>query len=240
MRDNNYEILSNNQIAEGTYLLTLRGDISEVDHPGLFINIKIDGCFLRRPMSVAGIRDGNMLIVYKVVGKGTEKLSKFTPGEYITALCPLGNGYNMEDIPEGAVITGGGAGVVPMYFLAEELVNSDKNPKVILGFNTKSDIIFQNEFESLGVELSIMTMDGSYGKKGFVTDVIEADDYVCACGPEPMLKVLAKKISKGQYDLSARMACGFGACMGCTVITKDGPKRVCKEGPVFSAQEAIW
>lgn len=240
MKDNKYIITGNKLIAEDTYLLTLKGDTSEIDRPGLFINLKIDGCYLRRPMSIAGHRADEMTVIYKVVGKGTYKLSKMIKGDSIMALCPLGNGYDMEKMPDDVVLVGGGVGAVPIYFLAEELVKIGKHPRVVIGFNTGSEVLFDKEFETLGIKYSITTVDGSKGIKGFVTEAIIPCEYICACGPEPMLKAVYPKAPKGQYDLSARMACGFGACMGCTMVTKSGTKRVCKEGPIFFAEEIIW
>lgn len=240
MRDNEYVITENKCIAENIFLMKLKGDTSEIDNPGLFINLKVTGCYLRRPMSIAGYTHEEITIVYKVVGKGTEILSGMKPGEKIDALCPLGNGYDLEEIPDDALLIGGGAGAVPIYFLAKELIRKGKSPTVIAGFNSEKDIIFKEEFRALDTEVKFVTVDGSVGIKGFVTEGMNGGEYVCACGPEPMLKAVAERAERGQYDLSARMACGFGACMGCTIITKNGPKRVCKEGPVFFSEEIIW
>lgn len=255
MKDNRYKVLKNEIIAPGTHYMTIGGDTSEIKGPGQFINIKLEGLYLRRPMSICSYGDGEMTMIYKVVGKGTEAMSHMDEGDEFDALVPLGNGFDLDLIPDGALLIGGGAGAMPIYTLAQLLRDAGKNPHVIIGFNRKEEIFFAEEFEELGVELTIATMDGSVGVKGTVVDAMQqiagdnaggsqdgnnAGPYVCVCGPDPMMKAVAEHSSGGQFDLGGRMACGFGACMGCTVVTNNGPKRVCKDGPIFRQEEIIW
>ena len=248
MKDNRYTVIKNEMIAPGTYYMTIGGDTSEIKGPGQFINIKLDGLYLRRPMSICSYGDGEMTMIYKVVGKGTDAMSRMTAGDEFDALVPLGNGFDLDLIPEGALLIGGGAGAMPIYTLAQLLRDAGKSPHIIIGFNRKEEIFFAEEFDELGVKLTIATMDGSVGVKGTVVDaMIQIADapadkglYVCVCGPHPMMKAVAEHSTDGQFDLGGRMACGFGACMGCTVITNSGPKRVCKDGPIFRQQEIIW
>ena len=256
MNDNKYKVVRNEMIAPGTYLMTISGDTSEIKGPGQFINIKLDGLYLRRPMSICSYGDDEMTMIYKIVGKGTKAMSRMQPGEEFDALSPLGNGFMIDEIPECAFLIGGGAGAMPIYTLAQILRDAGKRPHVIIGFNKEKEIFFADEFKELGVDLTIATMDGSSGVKGTVVDALlevsgavmdknglkteNRQIYACVCGPEPMMKAVAEHSDAGQYDLGARMACGFGACMGCTVITKNGPKRVCKDGPIFRQEEIIW
>ena len=246
MNDNRYKVIKNETIAPGTYLMTIGGDTSEIKGPGQFINIKIDGLYLRRPMSICSYSADEMTMIYKVVGKGTDAMSKMKAGDEFDALSPLGNGFMTDEIPKGAFLIGGGAGAMPIYTLARILRDEDKKPHVIIGFNRAEEIFFAEEFKELGVDLTIATMDGSTGVKGTVVDALlkikraDAKTYACVCGPDPMMKAVAEHSDGGQFDLGARMACGFGACMGCTVITANGPKRVCKDGPIFRQEEIIW
>ena len=201
-------------------------------------------------MSICSYGEGELTMIYKVVGKGTDAMSRMQTGDEFDALSPLGNGFDTEKIPDGALLIGGGAGAMPIYTLAMILRDEGKKPHVIIGFNKEEEIFFAEEFRGLGVDLTIATMDGSVGVKGTVVDAmlkITASDaaqqgrpYVCVCGPDPMMRAVAEHSGDGQFDLGARMACGFGACMGCTVITKSGPKRVCKDGPIFDQEEIIW
>ncbi len=275
MKDVYFSIKENIEACPGTYQMVLMGDTSEITAPGQFINIKLDGLFLRRPMSICDYDEGSLTIVYRVVGEGTEMMSKMTEGDGFYALVGLGNGFDLEAIPKGAVMVGGGAGAMPMYALLKELIerdnhekdetqnpsttntsdttvvdiNANTNPgayKLIIGFNSESDIFFMKEFEALGIEVIPATLDGSMGVKGTVVDAMkmlgqgEKLPYVCACGPDPMIEAVHKWAEDGQYDLSARMGCGFGACVGCTIETNSGPKRVCKEGPIFKQEDIIW
>lgn len=210
--------------------------------PGQFINLKIDGFFLRRPVSVCDSVPGEVTIIYAVVGKGTEALSEMKAGEQITALCGLGNGYDLSDAGDAPLLLGGGAGVPPMYLLAKQLRAEGKKVTVILGFNTASEVYYDEEFYKLGCRVILATADGSLGAKGFVTDVMPDEySYVYTCGPEPMLKAVYKKaVTSGQYSFEERMGCGFGACMGCSCKTITGYKRICKDGPVLRKEEILW
>lgn len=240
MRNNIYTILSNKELAPGMWEMNLEGDTSEISAPGQFINIKLEGCYLRRPISVCDWDGQRLTIIYKVVGKGTKIMAEYQPGKGLEILCPLGNGYDLSAISKIPVLAGGGAGVPPMYGLAKALIAQGKQPKVVLGFNTKAEVFYEAEFKALGTEVTVMTADGSYGRKGFVTDGFESADYGCACGPQPMLKAVAGKVKDGQFSFEARMGCGFGGCMGCSCETKYGYKRICKEGPVLRKEEILW
>ena len=222
--------------------MVLKGDTSGVK-AGQFVNIKIDGLFLRRPISVCEI-DGDLLtIIYKIVGRGTEEMSKMEKGTVLDLLTNLGNGYDLSLSGETPLLIGGGVGVPPMFELAKELIASGKKVTVILGFNTKAEIFYEKEFENLGAKVIVTTVDGSYGVKGFVTDAMKDLEYsfFYTCGPEPMLKAVHKSsITDGELSFEERMGCGFGACMGCSCKTLTGYKRICKEGPVLKKGEILW
>ena len=240
-----YEILENKKIAQDVYKMVLQGDTSYIKFPGQFINIEIKELYLRRPISVCDVSEDSITIIYKVVGSGTEKMSQMNRGEKLDILTGLGNGYNIKKCEgDKPLLIGGGVGTPPMYLLCKELLKAGKQPIVVLGFNTKSDVFYEDEFKKLGVETHISTVDGSYGEKGFVTDAIKGINeysYYYACGPIPMLKAVYDKVeTDGEFSFEARMGCGFGACMGCTMETKNGYKRVCKEGPVFKKEELRW
>ena len=224
--------------------MTLLGDISEIKAPGQFVNIKIDALYLRRPISVCSAYDGMLKIIYKVVGSGTEKMSRMKEGEKLDILSGLGNGYDVSKSGDRPLLIGGGVGVPPLYGLAENLIKNGKKTTVILGFNTKSEIFYENEFAKLGCDVYLTTVDGSAGIKGFVTDALSKDieySHYYACGPEAMLKAVHKNCqSEGQLSFERRMGCGFGACMGCSCKTITGNKRICKEGPVLSSKEVLW
>ncbi len=236
-------VKDNKILTESVYEMKLSGDISAVKNPGQFVNISIDGCYLRRPVSVCDVDGDTLTLIYKVVGKGTERLSKYAAGEKIDTLVGLGNGYDLSLSGEKPLLIGGGVGVPPMYLLAKKLVEKGVKPTVILGFNTKSEIFYENEFKTLGATVYVTTADGSYGKKGFVTDIMKDLDYTYfyTCGPMPMFKAI-EKIAKGsgEFSFEERMGCGFGACMGCSCKTKYGNKRICKDGPVLKREEIIW
>lgn len=240
MKQNVYTILSNICIARDTYEMILEGDASQISAPGQFLNIKVEGLFLRRPISICDWDEEQITIIYKTVGQGTKQMSLLKPGRELDILCPLGNGYDLNKIKETPVLAGGGAGVPPMYGLAKALLRQDMKPRVLLGFNTKEEVFYEKEFQSLGADVIVTTADGTYGKKGFVTDAFEHADYGCACGPEPMLRAVSEKVKDGQFSFEARMACGFGGCMGCSCRTKYGTKRICKEGPVLEKEEILW
>ena len=225
--------------------MELKGDTSAIVRPGQFVNIKLDGLFLRRPISVCDVQGDTLTIIYKVVGKGTELMQKMHGGE-LDVLSGLGNGYDLSKSGDRPLLIGGGVGVPPLYMLAKQLIGEGKNVTnvtVVLGFNTKSEIFYEKEFKALGADVIVATADGSYGIRGFVTDAIGNLDYsyFYTCGPEPMLKaVYAAAKTSGQFSFEERMGCGFGACMGCSCKTIYGNKRICKEGPVLYKEEILW
>ena len=236
-----YKILSNERIAKDVYRMILEGDTQYITAPGQFINLKLDGRFLRRPISVCDYDENTITIIYKVVGEGTNQLSEMKTGEMIDCLTGLGNGYDISK-SEYPLVIGGGVGVPPMYNLTKCLIENGQKPTVILGFNTKNEIFYEEEFKALGVRVIVATADGSYGIKGFVTDAMPEDyDYFYTCGPLPMFKAIdAAAKTSGQFSFEERMGCGFGACMGCSCKTKYGNKRICKDGPVLEREEIIW
>jgi len=240
MKQTTFTITENTPIAPAVYRMALSGDTSAITAPGQFVNLALDGLFLRRPISVCDWDDRGLVIIYKVVGRGTEQLSKMLPGQRLDALSGLGNGYDIAACPDNPVLVGGGVGVPPLYGLAKRLLAAGKKPTVALGFNTADEIFYDMQFAALGVPVSVATVDGTAGVKGFVTDLIPDGTYACACGPEPMLKAVYRKAAAGQFSFEARMGCGFGACMGCTCKTATGHKRICKEGPVFGYDEILW
>ena len=242
MKQSFFEIIENTPLTSNVYRMKLRGDTSDITAAGQFVNIKLDGLYLRRPISVCDL-DGDVLtIIYKVVGKGTEAMSKLNDGK-LDVLTGLGNGYDLSLSGERPLLLGGGVGVPPMYLLAKRLIAEGKKVSVILGFNTKDEVFYKDEFESLGAEVTVTTVDGSLGVKGFVTDAAKDIDYsyFYTCGPEPMLKAIYKSLeTSGQFSFEERMGCGFGACMGCSCKTITGYKRICKDGPVLTKEEILW
>ena len=220
--------------------MELTGDLSGIK-AGQFVNVKLDGLYLRRPISVCDLTDSVLTIIYKIVGKGTEVMSQMTSGE-LDVLTGLGNGYDLSLAGDSVLVIGGGVGVPPMFLLAKKLIAMGKKVKAILGFNTKSEIFYEDEFKALGADVVVTTVDGSYGVKGFVTDAMgDSYDYFYCCGPEPMLKAVYKTSkTSGQLSFEERMGCGFGACMGCSCKTIYGNKRICKEGPVLKKEEILW
>ena len=237
-----YQIIENAQVAPKVYLLDLAGDTSMVKRPGQFCQVQIPGFYLRRPISICDWDENGMTLIYKTVGEGTEALSRLETGSILDALNGLGNGYDVNACGNAPLVIGGGAGIPPLYGLTKALLRAGKAPKVVLGFNTFEEVFLLDEFEDLEVPVTVATVDGSFGTKGFVTDALpKAYDSFFACGPEPMLKAVYQKCNApGQLSLEQRMACGFGACMGCTIQTNSGPKRVCKDGPVFRKEELPW
>jgi len=239
-----YEILKNEMLTKDVYKMILKGDTRYIKAPGQFINIKIDGCYLRRPISVSDWDENTITIIYKIFGKGTEIMSKMNVGEKLDILTGLGNGFNTNLSGQRPLLIAGGVGVPPMYRLCKELIQEGKSPIVVLGFNTKGEMFYENEFKNLGAKVYVSTVDGSFGIKGFVTDALkDLKDYTYyyACGPMPMLKAVYENLTvNGQLSFEERMGCGLGACMGCSIQTKEGTKRVCKEGPVFRKEELIW
>lgn len=243
MKQSLFEILSNENIAKDIYKMVLKGDTSAITAPGQFINIKIDGFFLRRPISVCDYNSENVTVIYKVVGNGTEVMANMKIGEKLDILSGLGNGFDTSKSGKTPVLIGGGVGVPPMYNLCKALINERKNVKVILGFNSADDVFYESEFKALGADVYVTTADGSYGTKGFVTDVLKDIDYsyFYTCGPIPMFKAI-ENIAKtsGQYSFEERMGCGFGACMGCSCKTKYKNIRICKDGPVLEREVIVW
>lgn len=238
-----YKVLSNEKLAKNTYKMVLEGDTSAVTASGQFINIKLAGKYLRRPISICDVSDNTITIIYKVVGEGTEQMCELPLGTLLDVLVGLGNGYNLKPSGEKPVLIGGGVGVPPMYLLCRKLIEEGKEVSVILGFNSKEEVFYEDEFKELGAKVFVTTVDGNYGQKGFVTDVLKDLDYTYfyTCGPEPMFKAIEKTATtSGQYSFEERMGCGFGACMGCSCKTKYGNKRICKDGPVLVREEIIW
>lgn len=243
MKDVKLKLIENKKIAENTYEATLIGDISDIKAPGQFVNIKLDGFYLRRPISVCNVDGDRLTIIYKAVGKGTEKMAAAEAGEEWLTLVGLGNGYDLEKCGDTPLLIGGGAGVPPMYLLCKKLIDAGKKPTVILGFNSEKEVFYKEKFTNLGAEVIVTTVDGTEGLKGFVTDAMDGVEYsyFYTCGPEPMLKaVYNKSKTSGQFSFEERMGCGFGACMGCSCETKYGNKRICRDGPVLVKEEIIW
>lgn len=242
MKQSYFEILSNAPLTENVFKMVLKGNVSQITAPGQFVNIKLEGLYLRRPISVCDVDGDTLTIIYKVVGKGTKQMSQMQEGR-LDVLTGLGNGYDLTVAGEKPVLLGGGVGVPPMYLLAKKLIAQGKQVKVVLGFNTKNEVFYEEEFKALGAEVTVTTVDGSYGLKGFVTDALQNMEYsyFYTCGPEPMLKAVYKaSTTSGQMSFEKRMGCGFGACMGCSCKTITGYKRICKEGPVMRKEEILW
>jgi len=239
-----YKIKSNKKIAKNVYEMVLEGDTTYIVRPGQFINIELDGCYLRRPISVCDYDDKTITIIYKVVGNGTEKMATFEEGTILDILTGLGNGFEVKRSGEKPLLIGGGVGTPPMYNLCKKLVEQGKNPVVVLGFGNIDDVFYEEKFKEMGAEVYISTVDGSYGTKGFVTDIVkDLKDYTYyyTCGPKNMLKaVYDTATTDGELSFEEKMGCGFGACMGCTCETTKGNKRICKEGPVLKKEEIIW
>ena len=243
MRQSIFEIKSNTALTKTVYKMELKGDVSDITSSGQFVNIKLDGFYLRRPISVNDCENGILTIIYKVVGKGTEQMAKMQAGEKLDVLTGLGNGYDLSLSGDKPVLLGGGVGVPPLYMLCKKLIAEGKKVSVILGFNTKDEVFCEEDFKKLGAEVYVTTADGSYGIKGFVTDALKDIDYsyFYTCGPEPMLKAVFKSTNtSGQFSFEERMGCGFGACMGCSCKTITGYKRICKDGPVLKKEEILW
>ena len=244
MKQRLFEIVSNRRLAPNVFEMVLRGDCGAVAAPGQFVNLRLDGFYLRRPISVCNVDGDALTLIYKVVGRGTEAMSRMQPGEKLDALVGLGNGYSLDECGDRPMLIGGGAGVPPMYLLARRLLARGADVTVVLGFNAREEIFYEEEFRALGAKVVVATADGSYGVRGFVTDAMKqlpAPSAVCACGPEPMLKAVYNAADvPGQFSFESRMGCGFGACMGCTCKTKYGAKRICKDGPVLRREEIVW
>lgn len=245
MKQSIFEIIENTHLTDTVMRMVLRGDISDITAPGQFINIQLQGLYLRRPISVCDVSkaDNTVTIIYKVVGRGTEQMENMQAGEKLDIITGLGNGYDISVAGDTPLLVGGGVGVPPMYMLAKELIAAGKQVTVVLGFNTASEVFYEDEFAALGAKVYVTTVDGSKGIKGFVTDALKDVDYTYfyTCGPEPMLKALYNATTtSGQFSFEERMGCGFGACMGCSCKTLYGNKRICKDGPVLVKEEIIW
>jgi dihydroorotate dehydrogenase electron transfer subunit len=243
-----FKVLEQRALTDNVHFLRMQGDTRTITKPGQFVQIQLPGFYLRRPISVCdwqSAENGTLDLIYKVVGQGTEAMTTLTAGTELDLLVGLGNGFDISGDDKKPLIIGGGVGIPPLYGLCKALVAANKNPSVVLGFNTQSEVFWKDEFEALGVCVTVTTVDGSMGVKGFVTAVMEGEfDYVYTCGPEPMFKAVYKALDEkglsGQFSFEERMACGFGVCMGCSCQTKYGNKRICKEGPVLFKEEIIW
>ena len=242
MKQSIFEIIENIPLTASVYKMTLAGDTSAITAPGQFVNIKLQGRFLRRPISVNDVIGDKLYIIYKVVGHGTDDMSRMQAGDKLDILTGLGNGYDLSTSGDHPVLLGGGVGVPPLYMLAKQLLAQGKRVSVVLGFNKADEVFYADEFAALGADVTVTTADGSMGVKGFVTDALpEGYTHVYTCGPEPMLRaVYNKTTTSGQYSFEERMGCGFGACMGCSCKTITGNKRICKEGPVMRKEEILW
>ena len=243
MKQGLFTVVENIALTNTVYRMRLAGDTSAVTASGQFVNLLLEGKYLRRPISVCDCEDGILTLVYKVVGKGTEQMSQMKNGTVVDILTGLGNGYDLSDAGEHPLLVGGGVGVPPLYMLAKQLRARGLRVSVILGFNTASEVFYKEAFEALGCDVRVTTVDGSMGIKGFVTNALDGIDYTYfyTCGPEPMLKALWNaSVTSGQMSFEERMGCGFGACMGCSCKTLTGYKRICKEGPVMRKEEILW
>ena len=242
MKDCVLTVAANEALTKDVYRMVLRGDVSDFTAPGQFLNLRLAGSFLRRPISVCDLGEESVTIIYKVVGQGTARMAAMAPGEAISALTGLGNGYDLAPAGERPLLIGGGVGVPPMYLLAKRLRAQGREVQAVLGFNRASEIFCEAEFRALGCAVTVATADGSYGVRGFVTDALPEDySYYFCCGPEPMLKAVYRTAKgSGQLSFEKRMGCGFGACMGCSCKTITGYKRICKEGPVLRKEEIAW
>ena len=242
MKQGFFTILENVPLTSSVYRMKLKGDTSGFTRAGQFLNIQLDGLYLRRPISLCELNGDVITIIYKVVGKGTAQLSAMAAGKTLDVLTGLGNGYDLSDCGDNPLLLGGGVGVPPLYELAKRLLKQGKNVRVVLGFNTAEEVFCEEEFRALGADVTVTTVDGSYGKKGFVTDALpEEYSYFFTCGPEPMLKAVYRTCkTDGQFSFEERMGCGFGACMGCSCKTVTGYKRICKDGPVLKKEEILW
>lgn len=242
MKQGFFEIVKNEALTADVYKMELAGDTSAITASGQFVNIRLAGKFLRRPISVNDCTEGLLTIIYKVVGEGTAQMAKMLPGEQLDILTGLGNGYDLADAGDHPVLLGGGVGVPPLYMLAKQLIAAGKRVSAVLGFNKASEVFYAEEFAALGCDVTVTTADGSLGVKGFVTDALPKDyTYFYTCGPEPMLKAVYRAtVTSGQMSFEERMGCGFGACMGCSCKTLTGYKRICREGPVMRKEEILW
>lgn len=242
MQEKVFEITANREIAKDVWEIRLHGDTSGMERPGQFVNVSLPGFFLRRPISVCCVQGQELTLIYKTVGKGTSSLASLQAG-HLNLLTGLGNGYDLGKAGDSPLLIGGGVGVPPLYELARQLIAGGRKVQVILGFNSSCDVFYEQQFRDLGCDVTVTTVDGSYGIKGFVTDALpgKSFSYYYTCGPMPMLKAVCRACpGDGEFSLEERMGCGFGACMGCSLKTTEGYKRVCREGPVFRKEEILW
>ena len=238
-----FTVTAQTRLTDSVYRLTLAGDTAKITRPGQFVQLALPGFYLRRPISVCDWSEGSLTLIYKVVGEGTKAMTTLTHGTELDLLTGLGNGFDISKCGEKPLLVGGGVGLPPMYGLCKTLLAAGKKPQILMGFNSADEVFLREEFAALSVPCTVTTADGSEGVRGFVTDALSELDFdsVCACGPEPMLKALYNACDvPGQFSFESRMACGFGACMGCTCKTKYGAKRICKDGPVLEREEIIW
>ena len=240
-----YKIVDNKALTRDVWRMVLQGDTQWITRPGQFVNIEIEGMYLRRPISICDWDEQSITIIYKVVGRGTKAMSQMEIGAQLDLLTGLGNGFDADIECEKPLLVGGGVGVPPLYRLAKELLKRGRKVSVVLGFNTASEVFYAEEFAALGADVYVSTVDGSQGVKGFVTDAIKEKaidfDFFYSCGPLPMLKALCGCCEvSGELSFEERMGCGFGACMGCSCKTLTGNKRICKDGPVMKREEIIW
>lgn len=243
MKQTTLMVYKNNPIIAGVYKLVLSGNVSAIQRPGQFIELAVPGHFLRRPFSVCDWDRDSVTVVYRVIGEGTKCLAAMMPGEGLDALTGLGNGFDTSVSGNRPLLVAGGSGVPMMLCLAKKLLSEGKAVTAILGYRTASDIFLADDIRYLGVDVRLTTEDGSAGVRGMVTDAMADLDYTYfyTCGPEAMFRAVnAAAKTSGQFSLEARMGCGYGACMGCTIETKNGPKRVCKDGPVFMREDLLW
>ena len=242
MKQEELRITENVPVTQSVYRMEMRGDSLEEQRPGGFVNIRLEGLFLRRPISVYDSEPGRLAILYKTVGRGTERMARLRPGETLDVLTGLGNGYDLSKAGDRPLLLGGGVGVPPLYLLAKKLRAEGRDVTAVLGFNTAAEVFGREAFEALGCAVTVATADGSMGRKGFVTDALpEAYSYFFTCGPEPMLRAVYRATrTSGQFSFEERMGCGFGACMGCSCKTVTGTKRICREGPVLEKEEILW
>jgi len=243
MKETVFTILDNRPLTANVYEMQLYGDTEGMTTPGQFVNIRLDGLFLRRPISVCDLNDHMLTLVYKVIGKGTSQMAKMEKGDTLDLLTGLGNGYDLNVPAKQVLLLGGGVGVPPLYLLAKQLLAQGKKVSVRLGFNSADEVFYVNEFCRIGCDVTVFTVDGSLGEKGFVTTGLEKENYdtFYTCGPEPMLRAVYRVTNtSGQFSFEERMGCGFGACMGCSCKTITGFKRICREGPVLKKEEILW
>ena len=242
MKNGYFTIIRNEALVPGIYRMVLEGDCSAITAPGQFVNIRLEGLYLRRPISVCDLEGDRLTLIYKAVGQGTRQMAALPAGARLELLTGLGNGYDLSAAGDAPVLLGGGVGVPPMYLLARRLRAQGKHVRVVLGFNTAAEVFYEAEFRALGCGVTVTTVDGSAGVRGFVTDGLpEEYSYFYCCGPEPMLKAVYRAAkTSGEFSFEQRMGCGFGACMGCSCKTVTGNKRICREGPVMKKEDILW